>query len=223
MKRTLTDIEIQVIKDRLDRLNLSYLEIYNELMDHYVTALEQVEPEEFDRRKESLDEEFAWSVVRDMEKQLLSSVSSELKNSQLESLKFWKMDFWRVLGIFFFSVFLIAIYEMISLDVMMVFSFLPAFAILITFLYHSGNYFSFSLNPNYFRPRHVILHAALGRYQLIWNLSNSFFILSSLFLKYNGLENWSMILMLFYSTILNLYALSLYHSIHLKTFKLIKS
>jgi hypothetical protein len=223
MKRTLTDTEIQAIKDRLDRLNLSYLEIYNELLDHYVTALEQVEPEEFDRRKESLDEEFAWSVVRDMEKQLLNYVSSELKNSQLESLKFWKMDFWRVFAVFSFSVLLIAIYEMISLDVMMVFSFLPAFAILIAFLYHSGNYFSLSLNPNYFRPRHVILQAALGRYQIIWNLSNSFFIVSSLFLKYNGLENWSMILMLFYSTILNLYALSLYHSINLKTFKLIKS
>lgn len=223
MKRTLTDTEIQAIKDRLDSLNVSYLEIYHELMDHYVTALEQVEPEEFDRKKESLDEEFAWSVVRDMEKQLLNYVSSELKNSQLESLKFWKMDFWRVFVVFSFSVFLIAIYEMISLDVMMVFSFLPAFAILIAFLYHSGNYFSFSLNPNYFRPRHLILQAALGRYQIIWNLSNCFFIFLSLFLKHNGLENWSMILMLFYSTILNLYALSLYHSINLKTLKLIKS
>ncbi|MCH7414757.1 hypothetical protein MM213_14750 [Belliella sp. R4-6] len=221
--RTLTEIEIQTIKDRLDSLNLSYLEIYNELLDHYVTALEQVEPEEFDPRKELLDEEFAWSVVREMEKQLLNSVSSELKNSQLESLKFWKMDFWRVFGIFTYTVLLIVVYKTISLDVMMVFSFLPALGIMIVLLYHSGNYFWFSFNPSYFRPRNVILQAALGRYWFVLNSSNFFFFITSIILNNNGLENWAMILMLFYSTLLNLYALSLYHSINLKIFKLIKS
>ncbi len=220
--RTLTEIEIQTIKDRLDNLSLSYVEIYNELLDHYVTALEQVEPGEFDHRKELLDSEFAWLVVSDMEKQLLNSVSSELKNSQLESLKFWKMDFWRVFGIFTYTVLLIVIYKTISLDVMMVFSFLPALGIMIVLLYHSGNYFSFSFNPSYFIPRNVILQAALGRYWFVLNSSNFFFFITSIILNNNGLENWAMIMMLFYSTLLNLYALSLYHSINLKTFKLIK-
>ncbi|MCH7397637.1 hypothetical protein MM236_06535 [Belliella sp. DSM 107340] len=221
--RKLTDTEIQTIKDRLDSLNLSYLEIYNELLDHYVTALEEVEQEEFDHRKELLDEEFAWSVVRGMEKQLLNSVSSELKNSQLESLKFWKMDFWRVFGIFTYTVLLIVVYKTISLDVMMVFSFLPALGIMIVLLYHSGNYFWFSFKPSYFRPRNVILQAALGRYWFVLNSSNFFFFITSIILDKNDLEHSAMILMLFYSTLLNLYALSLYHSINLKTFKLIKS
>ena len=56
MRRELTDSEFQSIKDRLDSLSLSYIEIYNELLDHYVTALEQVEPEEFADRKEMLDD-----------------------------------------------------------------------------------------------------------------------------------------------------------------------
>lgn len=223
MKRTLTDTEIQAIKDRLGSLNVSYLETYHELMDHYVTALEQVEREEFDRKKESLDEEFAWSVVRDMEKQLLNYVSSELKNSQLESLKFWKMDFWRVFGIFTYTVLLIVVYKTISLDVMMAFAFLPVFGVITALLYLSGNYFWFSFKPSYFRPRNVILQAALGRYWFVLNSGNFFFFITSIILDNNGLEHSAMILMLFYSTLLNLNALSLYHSINLKTFKLIKS
>lgn len=70
--RKLTDIELQTIKDRLVSLQITYLEIYDELLDHYISALEQVDPEDFDDKKEKLDEEFAWSVVRGMEKDLLN-------------------------------------------------------------------------------------------------------------------------------------------------------
>lgn len=220
--RMLSENEIQLIKARLESLSLSYIEIYNELYDHYVTALEAVSEESFESRKNELDEEFAWSVVREMEKELLKNVSEQLEQSQFEALKFWKMDFWKVLGIFIYTALLITVYEFISLDVMLVFSFVPALGIMIALLNQSGNYFSFSLDPNYFRPRNVILQAALGRYSLVLNFSNFFFILTSIILNNNGFENWAMLLVLLYSTILNIYALSLYGSINLKTLKLIK-
>ncbi|MFC0264711.1 hypothetical protein [Fontibacter flavus] len=220
--RMLSENEIQLIKARLESLSLSYIEIYNELYDHYVTALEAVSEESFESRKNELDEEFAWSVVREMEKELLKNVSEQLEQSQFEALKFWKMDFWKVLGIFIYTALLITVYEFISLDVMLVFSFVPALGIMIALLNQSGNYFSFSLDPNYFRPRNVILQAALGRYSLVLNFSNFFFILTSIILSNNGFENWAMLLVLLYSTILNVYALSLYGSINLKTLKLIK-
>lgn len=220
--RMLSENEIQLIKAHLESLSLSYIEIYNELYDHYVTALEAVSEESFESRKNELDEEFAWSVVREMEKELLKNVSEQLEQSQFEALKFWKMDFWKVLGIFIYTALLITVYEFISLDVMLVFSFVPALGIMIALLNQSGNYFSFSLDPNYFRPRNVILQAALGRYSLVLNFSNFFFILTSIILSNNGFENWAMLLVLLYSTILNVYALSLYGSINLKTLKLIK-
>jgi uncharacterized protein YlaN (UPF0358 family) len=221
--RKLTETELQTIKELLDSLSLSYLEIYDELLDHYITALEQVSPEEFGTKKKALDEEFAWSVVRRMEKDLLSATSNQLQSSQFEALKFWKMDFWKVLGIFSYTVCLILAYHFISLDVMMAFSFLPVLGIMTLFLYHSGNYFYLSMDPNYFRPRNVILQAALGRFRLVLNFSNSFFILTSIVLNNLGFESWAMLLMLCYSTLLNLYSLSLYGSIHLKTFKIIKA
>lgn len=223
MKRSLSDIEIQIIKDRLNRLQIAYVEIYDELLDHYISSLEQLPAIEFDKKREALDDEFGWSVVRSLEKELLNAVSKELQNSQLEALKIWKLDVLKVLGIISFAFFLLIIYHLISFDVMMVFSFLPALGILVAFLFHSGNYFSLSLDPNYHRPRNVILQAALGRYVLIFNFFNASFVFSSIFLNNIGFESWAMAVMIFYSTFMNIYALSLYGSVNLKNFKLIRS
>ncbi|MCH6199359.1 hypothetical protein MMU07_07210 [Aquiflexum sp. LQ15W] len=223
MKRRLYNIEIQTIKDRLNRLQIAYVEIYDELLDHYISSLEQFPASEFDKKREALDDEFGWSVVRSLEKELLNAVSKELKNSQLEALKIWKLDVLKVMGIFSYASFLLIIYHLISLDVMMIFSFLPALGILVALLYHSGNYFSLSLDPNYHRPRNVILQAALGKYVLIFNFFNAFFVFTSIFLNNIGLESWAMVLMIFYTTFMNIYALSLYGSINLKNFKLIGS
>ncbi|WP_194974796.1 hypothetical protein [Aquiflexum lacus] len=220
--KKLSDIEIQTIKDRLDRCLITYVEIYDELLDHYISALEQVASEEFGNRMEALDEEFAWSVVKRMEKELLNSVSNQLQSSQLQALKFWKMDFWKVLVIFSYSIFLVMVNLFISLDVMLVFSFLPIVGILVALLYHSGNSFSFSRDPKYNRPKNVILQGALGRYVLIFNLLNAFFLGTSTFLNIHGFGSWAMALMICYTTILNIYALSLYGSINLKNLKLIR-
>lgn len=223
MKRRLSDIEVQTIKDRLSRLQIAYVEIYDELLDHYISSLEQFPASEFDKKREVLDDEFAWSVVRGLEKELLNAVSIQLQNSQLEALKIWKLDALKVLGIFSYAFFLLIIYHLISLDVMMIFSFLPVLGILVALLYHSGNYFSLSFDPNYHRPRNVILQAALGKYVLIFNFFNAFFVFTSIFLNNIGLESWAMVLMIFYTTFMNIYALSLYESINLKNFKLIRS
>ncbi|WP_194774399.1 hypothetical protein [Pararhodonellum marinum] len=221
--RTLSENEIQSIKTRLNLRLIAYQEIYDELLDHYVTALEQVAPEEFASKVEALDNEFAWSVVRGMEKELLSSVSHQIQNSQLAALKIWKLDWWKVLGIFTYTFFLVMVYQFISLDVMLVFSILPVVGILVALLYHSGNSISFSRDPKNHRPKNVILQAALGRYVLIFNFLNAFFMVTATFLNIHGFESWAMVLMICYTTILNIYALSLYGCINLRTFKLIKS
>jgi len=220
--RKLSIEEIQAIEDRLDKMSISYLEIYNELLDHYTTTLEQVSSDKFASTKEVLDEEFAWSVVRRMDKELLNTVSTQLQKSQLELLKFWKLDFWKVLSIFTYTSLLLVVYHFFSLDVIIFLSIVPALGILIALLYHSGNYFSFSLDPSYHRPRNVIIQAALGKYALVFNLFNFFFIISSLILNDHDFENWAIALTICYSTFHNLYALSLYTSINLNTFKVFK-
>jgi len=87
--RKLSELEIQKIDQRLKSLKIRYIEIYEEIRDHYITALEQVSLEKFDAKKEVLDDEFAWSVVRKMEKELSKQVSKQVLVAQLEFLKFW--------------------------------------------------------------------------------------------------------------------------------------
>jgi ABC-type multidrug transport system fused ATPase/permease subunit len=87
--RKLSELEIQKIDQRLKSLKIRYIEIYEEIRDHYITALEQVSLEKFDAKKEVLDDEFAWSVVRKMEKELSKQVSKQVLVAQLDFLKFW--------------------------------------------------------------------------------------------------------------------------------------
>jgi hypothetical protein len=87
--RKLSELEIQKIDQRLKSLKIRYIEIYEEIRDHYITALEQVSLEKFDAKKEVLDDEFAWSVVKKMEKELSEQVSKQVLVAQLEFLKFW--------------------------------------------------------------------------------------------------------------------------------------
>ncbi|MFT4857730.1 MAG: hypothetical protein ACI9UV_000121 [Algoriphagus sp.] len=223
MKRTLSEIEILIIKDQLESLPIAYVEIYDELLDHYVTALEQLPAEEFPIKKEALDHEFNWSVVVRMEKELLKTVSKEMKSAKMESLKFWKLDFWQLLLVFSQLFLLLFVHQFISHDVMIAFSFLPGLLVLVALLYYSGNYYSFTLDPTYHRPRAVILQAALDRYRLIFSLVYPFFLSGSIFLNNHGFEIFGMLLMIIYSTLLSIYAFSLSNTLNLKIFKMIKS
>jgi len=213
--------EIQAIEDRLDKMSISYVEIYNELLDHYTTTLEQVSSDKFASTKEVLDEEFAWSVVRRMDKELLNTVSTQLQKSQLELLKFWKLDFWKVLSIFAYTSLLISIHHFLSTDEIFLFAIIPALFSIVTLLYHSGNYFGFPLDPNYYRPRNVIIQAVFGKYVLAYGLY-IICVCASLILNNHGFGSWTFTLTLIFITAHNLYVLSLYTLIFCKTFKVVK-
>lgn len=220
--RQLSIEETQVIEDQLNNLNISFVEIYNELLDHYTTALKEVSSENFASSKEILDHEFTWSAVRKMEKELLKNVSVQFQKPQLESLKFWKLGLGKLLIIFVYTDFLLAASLFVSLDMFILFSFIPALCIMVVLLYQSGNY-SLSLDPNYHRPRRVIFQVALAKYALAFNFFLFFFAIASLLLNNHITDLWSMILTIGYSTVHNLYVLSILNSIHLKTSRVIKS
>lgn len=87
--RKLSDIEISSIKTRLDLLQIAYIEIYDELLDHYISQLEKKDPSEFYQNLEQLNETFAWSVVKKMENNLEKNTLKQVARMQWENLKFW--------------------------------------------------------------------------------------------------------------------------------------
>lgn len=91
--RTLSLQEIARIDQRLESLKIQYLEIFHELRDHYFTELEKTPVEEFEATFQQLNETFAWSVVKKMEKELRKATNRQIGQLQLDSLKFWNLSF----------------------------------------------------------------------------------------------------------------------------------
>lgn len=90
--RTLSPQEIALIDQRLESLKIYYLEIYHEIRDHYFTELEKKPVEEFDATFQQLNETFAWSVVKGMEKELRKATNQQIGKLQMNSLKFWNLN-----------------------------------------------------------------------------------------------------------------------------------
>jgi hypothetical protein len=90
--RTLSTQEIAQIDHRLESLKIQYLEIFHELRDHYFTELEKKPVEEFEVTFKLLNETFAWSVVKGMEKNLYKVAGKQIKEMQWDMIKFWKSD-----------------------------------------------------------------------------------------------------------------------------------
>ena len=90
--RILSSQEIARIDQRLESLKIQYLEILHELRDHYFTELEKKSSEEFEGTFQQLNETFAWSVVKKMEKEVRKATNRQIGQLQLDSLKFWNLN-----------------------------------------------------------------------------------------------------------------------------------
>ncbi|SFT95575.1 hypothetical protein SAMN04489724_2949 [Algoriphagus locisalis] len=88
--RQLSEQEFALIHARLKSLNIRYIEVYEEIFDHYCTTLENVPALDSQTTIAKLNETFACSVVKNMDKELEKSVSKQVWIAQLEFLKFWK-------------------------------------------------------------------------------------------------------------------------------------
>lgn len=87
--RKLTQLEISMIHARLKSLYIRYTEVYEEIFDHYSTTLENTPATDSAKEFAKLNETFAWSVVKRMDKELEKCASLQLWKAQLEFLKFW--------------------------------------------------------------------------------------------------------------------------------------
>lgn len=92
--RKLSSQEIARIDQRLEKLKIFYLEIYHEIRDHCFTELEKKPIEEFEATFEKLNETFAWSVVKGMEKELRKATSKKITQLQLDFLKISELRWW---------------------------------------------------------------------------------------------------------------------------------
>lgn len=223
--RTLTEIEIQTIKDRLDRCLIAYVEIYDELLDHYISALEQIPEEEFDRKKEALDDEFSWSVIKQMEKDLQKNAWKELMSASKSSYRIWTLGWEKIGVLIFMAVILIPIFyfageESFYIVVMMLFGILMGSSV----YFNRKKYgFTWSLAPGKHQPKHVMAAIFFGSQGLIFGIIHLSAQLLPKLLLNTPYEYLTPFLFLGLGMMILAYSWLVFITINLKTFKLIKS
>lgn len=223
--RKLTETELQTIKKRLDSLCLSYLEIYNELLDHYITALEQVSPEEFGTKKEALDEEFAWSVVKKMENELLQTAWREIGIASKSSYKVWDLGAKKI-GVLIFSLIALSFtFHLFGPDYFYSLA-LGSFGgiIILTLFFNWKNLnINWSIAPEKHRPKKVLATALASIFILAFNLINFLAILLPKILINSPFEDFIAVIYLILGTTIFSFSWTIYNAINLKTFKIIKA
>lgn len=223
--RKLTETELQTIKKRLASLQIAYIEINDELLDHYITALEQVSPEEFESKKEDLDDEYAWSVVKQMEKELLKTAWKEIGFASKSSYKVWNLGVKKI-GILILSLIVLSFtFYLFGPDYFYALA-LGSFGgvIFITLFFNRKNLnLTWSISPEKHRPKKVLAFALASILILSFNLIHFLAILLPKILINSSYEDFIPIIYLTLGTVILAFTWTIYNAINLKTFKIIKA
>ena len=162
--RQLTSQELEQFHARLKSLHIRYTEVYEETFDHYCTTLENTPALDSPVIIAKLNDTFAWSVVKRMEKNSRRAQNQQANKMQLESLKIWKLKSSSLL-------ILLAILTM-SLSIsywLGTFAFISCVGLitLLGFMHALVKYRSelnFSLNPTKERPTNSFSHVLIARF-----------------------------------------------------------
>jgi hypothetical protein len=90
--RRLSPIELEWIHTRLKSLHIRYTEVFEEIFDHYHSALEECSEANSDQVLYKLNEDFTRDIVKKMERELLKASKKQVTQMQIESFKLWKYD-----------------------------------------------------------------------------------------------------------------------------------
>lgn len=222
--RSLTETEIQTIKTRLDRCLIAYQEIYDELLDHYISALEKVSEEEFSQKKEELDDTFSWSVIKGMEKELEKSAWKEFLRTALSGYKIWTLG-WKKLGILLIlGLLIVPIFQLTGPEGTYIVSVLVLFSLVGFSIYFNRTKYglSWSLAPSIHKPRYVLAHQFFGSHVFIFGITNLFAQLVPNLLKNTPHAYLIPYFLVSFSILLLAFCWVIFNTINLKTLKLTK-
>ncbi|MGY6559421.1 MAG: hypothetical protein ACXIT9_09070 [Nitritalea sp.] len=222
--RALNETEIQLIKARLDRCLIAYQEIYDELLDHYISALEQESAENFLKKKEELDDTFSWSIIKGMEKDLQKMAWKEFTKVVLSSLQLWKLGWLKVIAILLVSIVGYLAFLYAGPEYFYTISLISIGTLLVAIIYHHRKDigFNYSLDPSKHQPKKVLQTTIFFSFVFAFNLINLFAQLIPKLLNNSSYEQFAPIVFLIAGSLLIAMSLTIYQSINLKTFKLIK-
>ncbi|EIM75411.1 hypothetical protein A3SI_13437 [Nitritalea halalkaliphila LW7] len=210
MIRNLSDIELQTIKARLDRCQISYQEVYNELFDHYVSELEHASEEEFPHRKEALDHAFNWSTIRQMEKQQLTLATRDLDKLLLTKISFQIFNKLTMAILALLLALNYSLYSFMGFHSFVNLTLLTVFVLLALGAYASQNIPFLSEQS---KTKKAIHEAAFKKHLFYFNVLNFALLIPSVLLSHHGYQQPSQVLIIGYAVIVLSIALLIYSTI----------
>ncbi|MGY6559425.1 MAG: hypothetical protein ACXIT9_09090 [Nitritalea sp.] len=222
--RALTETEIQTIRTRLDRCLIAYQEIYDELLDHYISALEQVPSEGFLQKKEELDDTFSWSVIKVMEKELEKSAWKEFLRTARSSYQIWTLGWKKLVILLLVGLLAIPVFQFSGPEGTYIASVLILFSLVgFSIYYNKSKYgFSWSLAPSEHKPRYVLANQFFGSHVFIFGITNLFAQLIPILLKNTPYAYLTPYFLVSCSILLLAFCWVTFNATNLKTLKLIK-
>ncbi|MGM0581209.1 MAG: hypothetical protein ACQETL_11050 [Bacteroidota bacterium] len=121
--RTLSSIQKEQLAKHIAEKPIEYIELYNELFDHYSSAYEKDE-ESFDATLEALDDHFHHQKVKSINHNLLKKTKSSVNEIYWAELK----DFWRwpqIISTIGFLIIIIALINFTSIKLLVWYIIIP--------------------------------------------------------------------------------------------------
>lgn len=168
--RTLSPQEIYRIDQRLESLKIQYLEIYHEIRDHYFTELEKKPYEDFETIFQQLNETFAWSVVKKMEKEVRKATNRQIGQLQLDYLKFWNLGWKENLVYAAWLGFLIFAFVKFGINGLMFVTSILAFMVIIGIWYKLGFKDALNLSISRHKPLNSLKVGVFSRMGLAFGM-----------------------------------------------------
>ncbi|MGY6559426.1 MAG: hypothetical protein ACXIT9_09095 [Nitritalea sp.] len=207
----LTEKNIETLHYHINAKQIPYIEVRDEVLDHYLSALEQEEERSMEEVLAELDQTFNWSTIRQMEKHQLGLAAKKLNHLLLTTLTSQipnKIAF-AILALLLALNY--SLYSFIGYPSFANLTLLMVFTLLALAAYASRN-IPFLSEQN--KTKKAIHEAAFKKHLSYFNILNVVLLIPSILLSYHGYQGPSQALIICYSFIVPSVAILIYSTIN---------
>ena len=206
----LTAKYIETLHYHINAKQIPYIEVRDEVLDHYQTALELEQKRSMEEVLNELDQTFCWSTIRQMEKQQVTLATRDLDKLLLTKISLQNFNKLTIgilallLALNYSLYCFMGFHSFANLTLLMVFA-------LLAFAAYASQNIPFLLVQN--KAKKAIHEAAFKKHLFYFNVLNFVLLVPSFMLHHHGYQEPSQVLIIGYAFIVPSIALLIYIAI----------
>ncbi|PRY88186.1 hypothetical protein [Mongoliibacter ruber] len=206
----LSEKDIEKLHYHINAKQIPYIEVRDEVLDHYQTALELEQKRSMEEVLNELDQTFCWSTIRQMEKQQVTLATRDLDKLLLTKISLQNFNKLTIgilallLALNYSLYCFMGFHSFANLTLLMVFA-------LLAFAAYASQNIPFLLAQN--KAKKAIHEAAFKKHLFYFNVMNFVLLVPSFMLHHHGYQEPSQVLIIGYAFIVPSIALLIYIAI----------